>query len=146
MRVAELPLVPAEVAAHASAAEVADPTAPAGRFIRRTLRHVGLPSVLRFASAFYAALAATWFLAMMVLFFVAKVTGAVGSIESFVHGIGLDVRLTWFEVTRVLLGLGILGAVLWTAATLLAAYLFNLVADVVGGVEVTMRQDDREQG
>ncbi|MGI8426819.1 MAG: DUF3566 domain-containing protein [Actinomycetota bacterium] len=142
---ADLSLTPSEVPAPL-AVEAGELEPSAGPLFRRTIKNFTLPHLAKFAAAFYASLAGAWFLAMMLLFLVARVTGVIVMVQRFFLSINIELELTWFQVARVLLIMGTAFTLLMTALTLLAAYLFNLVSDVFGGIEVTMGQEGKRQG
>jgi len=48
-------------------------------------------------------------------------------------------RLRAVSVLQILSVLVLVGAVAWTAVSVLAAFVFNLVSDAVGGIEVTLK-------
>jgi hypothetical protein len=92
---------------------------------------------------FYLSLLVVFLVAGMLLWLVASVTGVVGNIETFVeqlfaldsfHFVGPKLLL------GTLLGGGVL-TVLGTGLNVLMAVLYNLVADVVGGIEVTVLEE-----
>lgn len=139
----DAPASEGQVTAEQAAAQPAAP--PAGRPIRRIFTGFDLGSVFKFGSAFYLSLAAAWLVGALLLFFAAKTTGIVANIEGFVRESGFEgFRMTWLGVFRVLFLTGALAAVTLTVLTLLSAFLFNKVADVFGGIEMRMVQDEAE--
>lgn len=116
-----------------------------GRVIQRTFSGFDLSSVFKFGSAFYLSLAAVWMVGSLLLFMVAKASGLVANVEGFVRESGFDgFTMTWFGVSRVLFLTGALAAIILTALTLLSAFLFNRVADVFGGIQLKMIQNEAD--
>ncbi|MGQ0520457.1 MAG: DUF3566 domain-containing protein [Actinomycetota bacterium] len=114
-----------------------------GRRVRRVIRRVDPWSVLRFSLVFYACMLVVGMVAGFVLWAAASTTGLIDNIERFfeelfalesftVNG-GLIFRST-------LIG-GLVLVLLGTGANVLMAVLYNLTSDVVGGVEVTVLEE-----
>ena len=122
--------------------------ARAGRRVRRVLRRIEPVSVLRFSLLFYACVAAVVLVAGVVLWVIASAAGVVGNVEEFVGDLFALEEFS-FEAGRILqasvLG-GIVLVLLGTALNVLAAVLYNLISDVVGGIEVTVLEEDRPAG
>jgi len=107
---------------------------------RRVLRRINLRSVLRFSVVF----SITWGLVMLlaggVVYFVLLRLGLVQSLQSTMQSSGFPrFRLRASSVLEVWSVLILVGAVAWTAVSVLAAFIFNLVSDAVGGIEVTLK-------
>jgi len=113
------------------------------RRVKRTIRRVDPWSVLRLSAIFYVALMAIGMIAATVLFYAARSFGIIENIENFIRGVGWpQFRLSAFGVLRVVFVLGAVQVILWTGFNLVLAVLYNLVADVVGGIEITMSERD----
>jgi hypothetical protein len=107
---------------------------------RRVLRRIHLRSVLRFSVVF----SITWGLVMLlaggVVYFVLLRLGLVQSLQATIQRSGFPrFRLRAVSVLQILSVLVLVGAVAWTAVSVLAAFIFNLVSDAVGGIEVTLK-------
>ena len=102
-------------------------------------------TVLRFSVLFYASLLVVFVVAAVLLWAVASVTGVVDNIETFIKELfALDSFR--FVAIDLLLGTVLGGAVLvvlGTGLNLLMAVLYNLVSDVVGGIEITVLEEDQ---
>jgi hypothetical protein len=107
------------------------------------LRRVDPVTVLRFSVLFYLSLLVVFLVAGILLWLAASVTGVVDNVETFIkqlfalnsfHFVGLKLFLA------TLLGGAVL-TVLGTGLNVLMAVLYNLVADVVGGIEVTVLEE-----
>lgn len=115
------------------------------RRVKRTIRRFDPWSVLKLSAIFYVALMVIGVIAATVLYYAARSVGIIENIENFVRGVGWpDFRLGAFEVMRVVFVLGAVQAILWTGFNLVVTVLYNLVADVVGGIEITMSERDTE--
>lgn len=113
------------------------------RRVKRTIRRLDPWSVLKLSAIFYVALMVIGVIATTVLYYAARSVGIIENIENFVRGVGWpDFRLGAFEVMRVVFVLGAVQAILWTGFNLVVTVLYNLVADVVGGIEITMSERD----
>jgi hypothetical protein len=109
------------------------------------VRRVDPWTVLRFSALFYASLLVVFIVAGVILWAVASVTGVVDNIETFIKQLfALD--SFHFVAIQLLLGTVFGGAVLvvlGTGLNLLMAVLYNLISDVVGGIEVTVLEEDQ---
>src|SRR5579859_7050163 len=99
---------------------------------RRVLRRINLRSVLRFSVVF----SITWGLVMLlaggVVYFILLRLGLVQSLQSTIQRSGFPrFRLRATSVLQILSFLILVGAVAWTAVSVLAAFIFNLVSDAV---------------
>ncbi len=113
------------------------------RRVKRTIRRFDPWSVLKLSAIFYVAFMVIGVIAAAVLYYAARSVGIVENIENFVRGVGWpDFRLGAFEVIRVVFVLGAVQVIFWTGFNLVVTVLYNLVADVVGGIEITMSERD----
>lgn len=111
------------------------------RMVRRTLRRIDPWSVLKFSLLFYFSVMLVFLFAGMILYLAAAGAGIVRNVESFIQGVGWPTfRLRPVQVFRVALLLGVVQVILWSAINVFLAFLYNLVADVVGGVQLTMSE------
>ena len=101
-------------------------------------------SVLKFSLLFYFCLMLVFLFAMVILYWVLSVIGVLDSLASvldnlFGGGQGkFEIHGYWL-LSRTFL-FGIAGVVVWSLVNLFVALLFNLVADVVGGIQVTLSE------
>jgi hypothetical protein len=117
---------------------------PRVRRVTRVLRHVDTWTVFKVAVIFHAVLYAVLLVAGVLLWSVGVTTGTVDNVESFITtSFALDSFS--FDGQQLFRGSWILGAVLgvagvaaWTAG----AVLFNLIADLVGGIRVTVLEEE----
>jgi hypothetical protein len=114
------------------------------RPLRRVVRRIEPMSVLKVSVLFYACVFVALLVAGVVLWLVASAAGVVGNVETFIGDLfALDEF--HFEALQILRAAFVGGAVLvllGTALNVLAVTLFNLIADLVGGVEVTVVEND----
>jgi hypothetical protein len=119
------------------------------RRTRVTVRRFGLPSVFKFAIIFsFCAMVILW-LALMLIYFMLSAAGVIATVSYQVGcvvntpigtktcaGVGIDaVRLfTW------LFGAGIVMAIAASLFLTFTALIYNLIADIVGGVEVVLAE------
>jgi hypothetical protein len=135
---------------------------PQGRRVRRVIRKVDPWTVLRFSVLFYLSILLVVLVAGFALWEVASATGVRDNAENFVGelvgaGPATDaagaVQSTAnsqdnnyrFRGSRILeasaLG-GLVLVVVGTGANVLLVVLYNLISDVVGGVEITVLEED----
>lgn len=123
-----------------------DPVSPyrpaAGSFttrrLKKTLRRLDPWSVLKVSVVFNLAVMGVFFLAAVVLFYIAEAAGIVANIEGVIQSVGWDTfQIRAIQVFRFVLVLGMINAIIWTALSVFVSFLYNLVADLVGGVEIT---------
>lgn len=110
-----------------------------GRRVRRVIRRVEPSSVLRLSALFYVSVVAILLVAGTLLWLLADLIGIVDNVETFIEDIGFDDF--HFLPGRILRGAILGGAVLvlvGSGLNLLLAVLYNLIADMVGGIEVTV--------
>ena len=102
-------------------------------------------SVFKFSLLFYFCLMLVFLFALLILYWVLSVIGVLDSLSNLLTTIGLGNRRTGFEFngfyifSRLFL-FGLIGVMVWSLVNLFVALLFNLVADVVGGINVTLSE------
>lgn len=133
------------------------PPAPASRNQpRRTrviVRKVGPWSVLKFSLLFYTCVMLVVLLALAILYSILDAAGALDSVGSLIASLRLGGECVeaagkaepvctfafdggWLFSRA--LGLGLVGVALWSLVNVFVAFLYNLISDVVGGIEVTL--------
>lgn len=116
---------------------------PQGRRVRRILRHVDVWSVLKFSLLLYACLLVVGLVAGTLLWVAASGAGMIDNIEKFIEGVGFnDFRFLGGALLRAATLSGLVLVVLGTGINVLVAVLYNLISDVVGGVEVTFLEEE----
>ena len=122
--------------------------APAGprprvRRVTRVVREFDPWSLFKIALLFHFVLYLVTLVASVLLWNVANATGTVDNIERFLESFGWDSFN--FDGSAMFRGLWILGlfwVVLATGLIVLAATVFNLISDLVGGVRVTVLEEE----
>jgi hypothetical protein len=116
----------------------------AGARVRHwALRRIDPWSALKFALLFYLSIAIVMVSTSMLLYFAASVGGVRAHVETVVHSVGWDTwRLTASGVLWFTSLLGLAGVIIWSGTTVCLVFLYNLVCDLVGGVEFTVTDKD----
>lgn len=131
-----------------SVTTVAEPTgraevAPRGRRARRVVRHVEVWSVLKFSALLYLCLLIVALVAGTLLWLLAAAAGAIGNIETFIQGVGFDnFRFLGGQLLKAMTLSGLVLVLLGTGVNVMVAVLYNLISDVVGGIEVTVLEEE----
>jgi hypothetical protein len=123
------------------AAAVRPPPAP--RRTRVVIRKVGPWSVLKFSLLFYFCVMLVILLAVYILYWVMNALGTLDSlirllVEFSLVEKGFTLNTGWIFSRLFLFGLALV--VLWSLLNVFAIFLYNLISDVVGGVEVTLAE------
>ena len=114
-----------------------------GRRVRRVVRRVDPWSVLKVSILFWLSMVVVLLVGAIVLWSVGQTSGAVGKIESFVEQLGFtDFRFRGTEIFKLALFGGLLFVVAGTVFTTILAFLYNLVSDLVGGIEVVVMEEE----
>ena len=120
------------------------------------VRRVGPWSVLRFSLFFYFCVWLIVFLALVIIYMLMSAVGAIDSLETllgylFSTGQQSTRGPTPIEINEGVVGLmtffgGCVLTLVWSLVNVLVAFLYNLISDVVGGVEVTLAEKGRGGG
>ena len=131
------------------------------RGVRRTrveVRHVGPFSVLKFSLIFYFCVFLVIYLALAIIWAILSASGVIDSLETLLGSIfppasptgEISTRgappieidsgqlFTWLFVA------GCVGVAVWSVINVFIAVMYNLISDIVGGIEVTLA-DRRER-
>jgi hypothetical protein len=119
------------------------PSSPArSRQARVVVRKVGPWSVLKISFLFYLCVMVVILGAMMILY---GILGAIGVLDNFTNflvelGFGDDFEIhgDWLFSRGLAIGLGLV--VLWTLINVFIVLMYNLLSDIVGGIEVTLSE------
>ena len=113
-----------------------------GRRVRRIVRRIDTWSVFRVAALFNLSVGVVFLLAGVLLWLGASSVGAIDNVEGFMQAIGLDdFRFVGGEILRGALVLVVLAVAFATAFAVLLAVLYNLISDVVGGIEFSVLEE-----
>jgi hypothetical protein len=127
---------------------VASPRQVFERRYVQTVRSVDLWSVLKVAICFYLCALIVVLVAGVMLWWIASAAGVVASVESFVGQLvnNKDFRLLSWEVLRAATLIGLVVVCLLTVITVLAAAFYNLFSELLGGIEVTVVEQEEFTG
>jgi Transmembrane domain of unknown function (DUF3566) len=124
---------------------------PAQRRVKVAIRKVNPWSVLKFSLLFYLCLMLVFLVGFVILWGILDAAGIVRSVEQLLTefwgagdvATGPSDPVTPFEIDfwyvfRMMLVIGLASVVLWAALTMVVTFLYNLISDLVGGIEVTL--------
>jgi hypothetical protein len=114
------------------------------RRVHQVVRAVDSWTVLRFSVLFYLSLLVVAVVAGTLLWMVAAATGVIHNVERFIKDL-FSLDSFHFSGGAIFEGTVLAGAVLvllGTACNVLMAVVYNLVSDVVGGIEVTVLEEE----
>ncbi|HJR97458.1 MAG TPA: DUF3566 domain-containing protein, partial [Actinomycetota bacterium] len=126
----------------------------APRRTRVIVRKIGPLSVMKFSLLFYLCLMLIVLFAMVIVYGILSAAGAIESLEKvlgYVFGTGttstggaepieIDGRVVF---TWGFFG-GLVFVVVWSVINVFVAMLYNLISDIIGGVEVTLAERPRD--
>ena len=117
-------------------------SAPRSRQARVVVRKLGPWSVLKISFLFYLCVMVVIVGAMMILYGTLGAIGALDSLTRLIRDLFADQRFQinggWLFTRGVAIGLAMV--VLWTLINVFVVFLYNLLSDVVGGIEVTLSE------
>src|SRR6476660_495831 len=117
------------------------------RRYRQTVRSIDVWSVLKISLCFYMCALIVVLLAGVVLWWIASAVGAIHNVEKFVGDLVSDNKfhfLSW-EVLRGATLIGLVIVCVLVVLTVLAAAFYNLFAELIGGLEITVVEHDDER-
>jgi Transmembrane domain of unknown function (DUF3566) len=114
------------------------------RRVHRLVRHVEPWSVLKLALIFYFCLWVVMLVSGAILWRVAVSSGVIDNIEGFIESLLVldNFKFNGDELFRAYAIGGLLMVLIMTGFTVLATVLFNLISDLIGGVRVTVIQEE----
>jgi hypothetical protein len=123
----------------------ADRPKPGPRRTRVTVRRVGPLSVLKFSLIFYFCVMLAVLLGLVFLFMILQAVGVIDTIEKWLtdffpraDGGTFQIEPGYLLPRLFLIGCG--AVVIWSLINLVVAFLYNLISDVVGGIEITLSE------
>lgn len=127
---------------------VASPRQVFERRYVQTIRSLDLWSVLKVSICFYLCTLIVTLVAGVMLWWIASAAGVISSIESFVGQLvnNKDFRLLSWQVLRAATLIGLVVVCLLTVVTVLAAAFYNLFSELLGGIEVTVVEQEELSG
>ncbi len=119
---------------------------PQARRTRVTVRRVGPLSVLKFSLIFYFCVMLIFYLGLLILYGVMNALGVTQRLADAIGKLGFQnqgappfqIHGSWLFSRLFVLGCAL--TVLWSLINLFVAFLYNLISDVVGGVEITLAE------
>ena len=116
---------------------------PRMRRVVRILREIDVWSVFKVALVVHAACVVVAMLTLTLLWSVASASGTIDNVENFLESFGWDTFTfrgadLFVNAGGVLILLGVLGTGVWVTA----AVVFNLVTELVGGIRVTVLEEE----
>ncbi len=110
---------------------------------RATVRKVDPWSVLKLSLIFYFCLLLVVMLGLTVVWAVVIRLGLIEALQELLGKVGLElVRINGANIARIVFLIGLLNVVLWSGINVFMTFLYNLIADLVGGLKVTLAEDD----
>jgi Transmembrane domain of unknown function (DUF3566) len=129
--------------------------APPKKATRRTqvvIRRVGPWSVLKFSLIFYFCVMLILFFALLIIYLVLSAAGSIDSLSKvlgYVFGNGTStlgptpVKIDGRAVFTWIFFAGLVFTVVWSLINVFVAFLYNLISDILGGIEVTLAEKPR---
>jgi hypothetical protein len=115
---------------------------PRARQARVVIRKVGPWSVLKLSLIFYLCVMVVVLGALVILYGILDAIGALDSVTRLIRDLFADqtfeINGEWLFSRGLLIGLAMV--VLWSLINVFVAFLYNLISDIVGGVEVTLSE------
>ena len=118
-------------------------SAPRIRRVTRVIRDIDPWSVFKVGLVFHFVAYLIVLVALVLLWSVASATGTIDNIQQFMKSFGWEsFEFKGGQLFVNVMILGLLGVVLATALWVLAATIFNLITDLVGGIRVTVLEEE----
>jgi len=134
--------VPAPEVAAAIPPEITRAPRRRARQTRVVLRKVGPWSVFKFSLLFYLCVMTVILLALAMLYGILGAVGALEHVTEFARNLFADKSFSinggWIFARLTVLGLAMV--LIWSLINLFIAFLYNLISDVIGGIEVTLAE------
>lgn len=113
------------------------------RRVSRIVRDIDVWSVFKVGLIFHAALYVVVLLTGVLLWNVGSATGTIDNVEQFLESFGWDsFTFKGAELFRSTAVLGLFGIVGGTGIWVLGAMVFNLITELVGGIRVTVLEEE----
>ena len=122
-------------------------SAPRIRRVTRVIRDIDPWSVFKVGLVFHFVAYLIMLVALVLLWSVASATGTIDNIQQFMKSFGWEsFEFKGGQLFVNVMILGLLSVVLATALWVLAATIFNLITDLVGGIRVTVLEEEVVMG
>lgn len=114
------------------------------RRVRRTLRHIDPLSVLKVSLMFYGCFLVLWMVFVAILYWIVQAAGLFDTVENLRQSLAVEgnweISLSFVEKWAFFIGLT--AAIVMSLVNLFLAFLYNIVADVIGGIDMTFVERD----
>jgi hypothetical protein len=139
---------PARTTRPARSRATSSPGPRAPRRVRHTIKKVDLWSALKISLCFYVCEMAVLVTALAFLWLIADGFGIIGSVEKFIGDLlsSKDFKFLSAAMLRGTILVGLVLVAIQVVATVLACAFYNLFAELFGGIEVTVIQEDAPAG
>ena len=130
--------------AKANTQRSAAPSPSTERRYRQTINRVDLWSVLKVSVCFYIASMAVVMVALVALWVIGDAAGVITNVEKFLGDLLQTKDFTFLdgEILRGALLIAAVLVVLLIVITVIAAAFYNLFAEIFGGVEISITEDE----
>ena len=119
------------------------PRGPRVRRVSRVIREIDPWSAFRVGIVFHGVLYLMALIALVLLWSVASATGTIDNIEQFLESFGWEsFQFNGVQLFFNTMFLGLFVVVLLTAIWVLCATVFNLITDLVGGIRVSVLEEE----
>ena len=110
----------------------------------QTIRSIDVWSVLKVSICFYLGALIVMLVSGVMMWWIASAAGVIDNIEKFVGEMvdNKDFRFLSWEVLRAVTLIGLVFVCILTVITVLAAVFYNLFSELLGGVEVTVVEQE----
>ena len=116
---------------------------PRLRRVTRVVRDIDVWSVFKVGIVFHLVVFVIALVAMALLWSVANSTGTIDNVENFFESFGWEsFTFNGAALFSNFLAFGLLAAILGTALWVIGAVMFNLITELVGGVRVTVLEEE----
>jgi hypothetical protein len=117
---------------------------PERRF-RQTVQRIDLWSVTKMALCFYISAMAVVVVSLIALYTVADSAGIIGNVEKFIGDLfsAKDFHIVSGQVLRGAVLVSIVLVALMVVFTIIAASFYNIFAELFGGIEITIREEEQ---
>ena len=113
------------------------------RRVTRVVRDIDVWSVFKVGVVFHLVLFLVVLIAVALLWSVANTTGTIDNIENFFESFGWETfSFDGSALFSNFVAFGLLSAILGTALWVVGAVMFNLITELVGGVRVTVLEEE----
>jgi hypothetical protein len=121
------------------------PPAPRRRVLRRqaVVRRIDPWSVLKLSLIFYFFLLLVGMLGFAVIWGIISRLGGIDQALALLEALNFQVQLNMGNIARALFLVGVLQVILLSGVNVFLAFLYNLVADLLGGLKITLAEEEK---